>query len=118
MPTKQTGKALYKVREVESPIHHQFRGLRIEVAIPNMAGQKPFTSIPMPSFDKPYFVCRFGDYESWPVLTAKWPSIVEALRRMGFTDFQEIKAEQYRDDDRNHNTPTHDIAGIDTDEDA
>lgn len=118
MPTKQTGKALYRVREVESPIHKVFRGLRIEIAIPNMAGQKPFTSIRVPSFDRPYFVCRFGDYETWEVLTKKWPSICASVFAQGFTSMQQYKPEDYKDDDHTHHHSTHDIAGIDTDEDA
>lgn len=118
MPTKQTGRALYRVREVNSPIHKVFRGLRVEIAIPNMAGQKPFTSISVPSFDKPYFVCRFGDYETWEVLHKKWPSICSAIWAQGFTSMEEYKAEDYKDDGRIPNRPTHDITGIDTDEDA
>lgn len=91
MPTKQTGKALYRVREVTSPIHKVFRGLRIEVALPNMVGRKPFTDTVCPSFDKPYFICRFGDYETWEYLHKKWPAICRAIFAMGFTEIQEYK---------------------------
>lgn len=99
MPTKQTGIALYKVQELESPIHKEFRGLRILIAIPNMAGRKPFTDIPIPSFDKPYFVCRFGDYEDWAALTKKWPSIWKAIQQMGFTSVHQYKPEDFKDEE-------------------
>lgn len=98
MGTNQKGKAIYRVREIESPIHHVFRGLRIEVALPNWAGRKPFSDITVPSFDKPYFICRFGDYESWEYLTKKWPSIWRAINNMGFTSVEQYKPEDHKDD--------------------
>lgn len=98
MGTLQKGKAIYRVRELKSPIHQEFRGLRVEVALPNMAGLKPFSDIPIPSFDKPYRVCMFGDYESYEYLTHKWPSIWRALCRMGFTEVEQIKSEDYQEE--------------------
>lgn len=95
MATQQRGKALYRVRELESPIHKEFRGLRVEVTLPNMAGQKPFSDITVPSFDRPYFVCMFGDYETWEALHMKWGSICKAIYRMGFEEIVQYKPEDY-----------------------
>lgn len=93
MATQQKGKAIYRVREIRSPIHREYRGLRIEVALPNWAGQRPFSDVPCPSFDKPYFICRFGDYENWEYLNRKWPSIWRALQRMGFESVEQYNPE-------------------------
>lgn len=97
--SRNRGKAIYRVKEVKSPIHQQFRGLRIDIATPNMAGHKPFSDQACPSFDKPYFICYFGYYESWEYLNRKWPSIWRALQRMGFTQVEQIQSEDEEDED-------------------
>jgi hypothetical protein len=122
MPTNQRGKAIYRVRELESPIHKEFRGLRVEITLPNMAGRKPFSDVVVPSFDKPYFVCHFGDYETWEALHAKWPAICKAIYRQGFTEIVQYKPEDYRDTERDAERARARaeedgiIPGIDTDE--
>lgn len=80
----RTKKCLVKVREVKSPYHQDFRGLRVVVATPNWAGHKPFSSEVAPSFDRPYLIVQFGDYETWDSLGAAKPRIDRELTRRGF----------------------------------
>lgn len=77
--------AYYKVREITSPIREEFRGFRVVVAWPNLAGHKPFSNDPAPSFQKPYLMYIFGDYESYEVVTQKLPGIKKWLYQKGFT---------------------------------
>jgi hypothetical protein len=51
-------KVLVRVVTRFSPIHGDPRGSYLQVAIPNMAGFKPMSSIPIPSIEKPYKLYR------------------------------------------------------------
>lgn len=75
---------MVKVREMKSPYHEVFRGFRVVVATPNWAGHKPFSNEVAPSFDKPYLVVQFGDYEDTEMLGLAKPRIEMELRRRGF----------------------------------
>jgi hypothetical protein len=78
-------KCLYKVKEVLSPYQQEFRGYRILVAWPNLAGTKPYSSEKCPSFERPYLITMFGDYEDTDTLAEVLEVLPKTLRRMGFT---------------------------------
>jgi hypothetical protein len=80
---KWHGECIYKVREISSPIHKDFRGLRLVVAIPNMAGHKAFSSTPAPSFNKGYLLFQSSDYNSDDLQT-KLPQHIRWLLKRGF----------------------------------
>jgi hypothetical protein len=50
----QQDKVIVRVINRVSPIHGDDRGTYLQVAIPNQAGHRPFSSAPAPSFEKPY----------------------------------------------------------------
>lgn len=73
---------IIKVKELLSPYMETQRGYRCIVAHPNLAGQAFGRAIP--SFEKPYYITHFGDYEDYPNFVKRWPIVAEELRRMGF----------------------------------
>lgn len=73
-----------KVREIKSPYQSKFRGYRIVCATKNMAGLKPFTNIAAPSFDRPYWLVSFGDFEDRTALMSAMPKVEAELKRCGF----------------------------------
>lgn len=79
---------IVKVRDMRSPVMNQDRGIRVVVAIPNMAGHRPFSKDPAPSFDKPYFICEFGDYGNEDDFWKARPRIESTLKEMGYTTIQ------------------------------
>ncbi len=80
-----TGQVVYfRARDIKAPLSQEFRGVRLEVAVPNMAGHKPFSNEQAPSFMKPYLIVWFGDYESYEKLESRWINIVKALHVRGF----------------------------------
>lgn len=85
-------KCLCKVRELKSPYMSEFRGYRILAATPNMAGVKPFTDIRAPSFDKPYLLVMFGDYETQDALAKAKPRVAGEMKRRGFDRIEWIEA--------------------------
>lgn len=80
----RTKRCLVKIREMKSPYHSEFRGYRVVVATPNWAGHKPFSSEVAPSFDRPYLIVQFGDYEDLGTLEVVRPRIDQELTRRGF----------------------------------
>jgi hypothetical protein len=80
------GKCIYKIRKIKSPYLGVFRGYRIVVAWPNMAGHKPFKSDKAPSFEKPYLLVSFGDYEDEEALQKVLPKVPQEMKRRGFNE--------------------------------
>lgn len=89
---KWSGPCIYKVREVKSPYHQVFRGSRILVALPNMEGHKPFTSVPAPTFIRPYLIFQTSDYADQDLGKAL-ELLLRELERRGFTKVE--SAEDY-----------------------
>ena len=89
---KYHGECIYRVREVQSPIHKDFRGLRFQVAIPNMRGHKPFSSDPAPSFGKGYLILQSSDYNPEDI-EQKTKEHIRWLRNRGFS--QVTPAEEF-----------------------
>ena len=81
---------ILKVSNVLSPIGEEWRGYRITIASPNMAGVSAFGGA-CPSFTKPYFIAEFGDYESLEALNRAKPRIQRTIGRMGFTTITEVR---------------------------
>lgn len=84
-------KCLCKIRAVTSPYMQEFRGFRILAATPNLAGVKPFTSERAPSFDKPYLLVMFGDFETAEALAAARPRVAGEMKRRGFDRIEWIE---------------------------
>ncbi len=80
-------RCIIKVREMESPISGTPRGLRVLVALPNMAS-RTFAGEPCPSFDKPWAITWFGDFTDQGDVLASMRGIGKTLRRMGFDRFE------------------------------
>lgn len=59
---KWHGQAIYKIREVLSPLHKDHRGFRLIVAVPNMQGHDAFSSRPAPSFARSFLLFQSSDY--------------------------------------------------------
>lgn len=59
---KWHGDCIYRIREVTSPIHKQFKGYRLEVAVPNMNGHKAYSSEPAPSFSRAHLLFQSSDW--------------------------------------------------------
>lgn len=79
-------RCLCKVRELKSPYMSEFRGYRILAATPNLAGTKPFTDIRAPSFDKPYLIVQFGDFETVPALENARSRVCTEMKRRGYDE--------------------------------
>jgi len=81
-------KCLCKVVEKYSPYMQEFRGFRILSTTPNLAGTKPFTDERCPSFDKPYLLVIFGDYETDEALQKALPKVAGEMKRRGFEQIE------------------------------
>ena len=81
---------ILKVANVLSPIGEDWRGYRVTIATPNMAGTTMFGGS-CPSFTKPFFIAEFGDYESLEALNRAKPRITRTIAKMGFTKVTEVK---------------------------
>ena len=81
---------ILKVANVLSPIGEEWRGYRVTIATPNMAGTTAFGGS-CPSFTKPFFIAEFGDYESLEALNRAKPRITRTIAKMGFTKVTEVK---------------------------
>lgn len=94
--TKQKwhGACIYKVREVQSPIHKQFRGFRFLVAVPNMNGHKPFSQEPAASFTRAYLLFQSSDW-NLNELERKTKGAIQFLLNRGFSKVE--PAEQYEE---------------------
>lgn len=73
---------IIKIRELKSPYMETPRGYRCLVATPNMAGSAFGRAIA--SFDKPYLICMYGDYETWEAFIKLWPAVKADLLRQQF----------------------------------
>ena len=71
-----------------SPYHRVFRGFRITTCVPNMVGYKPFSSERVPSFERPYHLVTFGDFETGEALQAALPRVKGEMSRRGFDEVQ------------------------------
>jgi hypothetical protein len=85
------GRCIYKVVKVLTPYLHRFKGYRIKVAWPNMQGHRPFSSELAPSFDKPFHLVSFGDYEDESALSKALELVPKEMRRRGFSDPVRLK---------------------------
>jgi len=81
---------IFKVQAMQSPISQTPRGLRLLVALPNMAGHEGFSGKPAPSFESPYFVTFFGDYTDAVDLLTRFPAVLQTIKRMGFDDIRAV----------------------------
>lgn len=81
---KWHGECVYKVKEVNSPLHKDFRGFRILVAVPNMNGHKAFSSEPAVSFSRSYLLFQSSDYNT-NELQGKIQGSIRFLLNRGFT---------------------------------
>lgn len=82
---------LLKVATKRSPYMQQFRGYRILCAVPNMAGHKPFSSEPAPSFDRPYALVQFGDFADDADLNAALAKVPKEMELRGFNTCVEVE---------------------------
>lgn len=73
---------IMKAQEMRSPYGDEFRGFRLLVAHPNLAGSSFGKSIP--SFEKPFFISMFGDYESEAKLFSAIAIVSAALTGNGY----------------------------------
>jgi hypothetical protein len=94
---KYHGHCIYKIREVVSPLHKEFRGFRLVVAVPNMNGHKPFSNESAPSFARSYMLFQSSDY-SGQEMELKLKMHVQFLINRGFTlvEESEVYAERQR----------------------
>lgn len=83
-------KCIVRIKEVKSPYRREWRGYRIQVAVPNQCGHKAFSSEPAPSFDPPYLVVQFGDYEDFLSLDKALTKLPAELKRRRFTSYDMI----------------------------
>lgn len=82
------GVAILKVRLLKSPYQGEDRGYRVTAAVRNMAGVKPFTAIPAPSYIPPYLLAVWGEYETYQAAIAKLPGIQKRLRVCGWNSYE------------------------------
>lgn len=87
------GKAIFKIQHIQSPIMKEHRGWRFSVALPNMAG-RTFAGEECPSFEKPFYLCHFGDYETKADLLVHAPRIGKMLKRMGLVNLEMVGSEE------------------------
>ena len=73
-------KCILKIRDVLSPVSETFRGVRVLIATPNATR----------SFERPWLVAWFGDYNDREDMGAHIADIGKALRRMGYNDVEVI----------------------------
>jgi hypothetical protein len=89
------GHILVKVQEKRTPIHGQFVGYRILLAVPNMAGWSLLRRRASPAFRKPYLIEESSDYDAGELL-AKMRAKLTELRERGFTQIEEASAYEER----------------------
>lgn len=77
-------KALIRVKEILSPFRGEFRGYRLLAAEPNMAGQA--FGQECPSFEPPFLIDSFGDYEDEEHLIRAIGPAVAALSARGYDE--------------------------------
>jgi len=83
--TKQKwhGTAVYKVVVRYTPYNQEFKGFRIQVALPNMNGHVPFKDKYTVSFGRQYLIFQSSDYDSVD-LSRLLPKHVQWLLNRGF----------------------------------
>lgn len=89
------GPAIYKVREVTEPYSGQYKCYRLLIAIPNMAGTKPYTSEPAPSFRPGYLLYQSSDFHIENrdhVVT----TILKMYERAGYSPMEDVETFQTR----------------------
>lgn len=91
---KWHGPCIYKIREVTSPLHKEFRGYRMLVAIPNMNGHEAFSDTPAPSFTRAYLLFQSSDYNGSEI-QAKVQQHITWLKNRGFTTVED--ADTYKE---------------------
>jgi hypothetical protein len=96
--TFEKGPCIYKVRKVKSPYQGVFRGYRIVVAWPNMAGHRPFSDEKAPSFDKPWLLVSFGDYEDADTMYAALQKVPAEMKKRGYTSANYIETSKEEQD--------------------
>lgn len=84
---KWHGACIYKIREVTSPTHKEFRGFRFMVAVPNMNGHKPYSSEPAASFARAYLLFQSSDYDGQE-LDKKVQAHIRWLLNRGFSQVE------------------------------
>ena len=78
--------ATIKVRAIRSPYLQEFRGFRVLAARPNKSGYG-FGGVPTTSFDKPWLIAIFGDYENLSQVVQAMPRVLNTLERMGYASY-------------------------------
>ena len=91
---KWHGPCIYKIREVKSPIHEEFRGFRILIAVPNMAAIVPYKGIPAPSFQPRYLIMQSSDLLPEEA-DAYLQKVLDWLKQRGFVSVEH--ADDYAD---------------------
>lgn len=89
------GTCIIRIHEVTSPYHHEVRGYRVQVAVPNIDGFKPFSDRPTVSFRPKYLILQSSDLENSSVAAEKYEQSTKWLRRKGFTSV--LSVEEYLD---------------------
>lgn len=84
-------RCLAKVVMKKSPYMQEFRGYRVLAAAPNMAGTRPFKDEKCPSFDKPYLIVQFGDFETQEALDKALELLPTEMKRRGFEAIEMIE---------------------------
>ena len=73
---------IMKAQEIRSPYGEEFRGFRLLIAHPNLAGQAFGRSVP--SFNKPFLITIFGDYEDEEHLFSAIALVTRSLTTNGW----------------------------------
>ena len=78
--------ASIRIRAVRSPYSQDFRGFRVLAARPNKSGYG-FGGIACTSFDKPWLIAIFGDYENLEQVVEAMPRVLASLASMGYATY-------------------------------
>lgn len=84
-------RCILKIQTIESPIMRDFRGLRVLVALPNLAGFNPLSGKRVPSFEKPFRLAVFGDFIDTADVLANMGEVAKKIRRMGFAEIEYVQ---------------------------
>ena len=84
LANKCQGTCIIRIQEILSPYHHTSRGFRIQVAIPNVAGHKAFSTRLTVAFTKRYLLLQSSDILKEEEAEEKLNQAKNWLRRRGF----------------------------------